>query len=42
MTKIQIIEAAITVVVYKTKEGEQITIPNSVFLHKMIKKKTNV
>ena len=29
-------------VVLKTKENEQIDIPNSVFLNKMIKKKTNV
>lgn len=28
-------------VILKTKEGEQITIPNSVFLNKMIKKKVN-
>jgi small-conductance mechanosensitive channel len=29
-------------VVLKTKENEQIDIPNSVFLNKMIKKKKNV
>lgn len=28
-------------IILKTKEDEQITIPNSVFLHKMIKKKSN-
>jgi small-conductance mechanosensitive channel len=28
-------------IILKTKDNEQVTIPNSVFLHKMVKKKTN-